>query len=277
MIVDRALHAPSVVRALLERHGLRPDKGFGQNFLVDRHILEALVSAAGLTGNETVLEVGPGLGVLTRELAGRAGRVVTIELDHRLLTVLEQTVGDAGNVEVVQGDAMEFEFTTLPRGSLLVANLPYNIATPLIARALESTVFSRLLVMVQKEVAERLVAEPATPQYGAVSLLVAHFARARIVRTVSPRCFYPPPEVTSAIVRLDVRTDARPHPELFRLIREAFRHRRKTLAKNLQMAGHRRELVLEALADAGIDRRARGESLGLTKFQELQQRLQAGS
>jgi 16S rRNA (adenine1518-N6/adenine1519-N6)-dimethyltransferase len=275
--VDRALHAPSTVRGLLERHGLRADKAFGQNFLVDINALHAVVNAAELRGHETVLEVGPGLGVLTRELTRRAGRVVSVELDRRLLEVLDETVGQAENLEIVSGDAMEFDFEVLPPPRLVVANLPYNIATAFIARALESCAFERLVVMVQKEVAERLIAPPGSEAYGSISLLVAHFAHARIVRHVAPGCFYPPPEVTSSIVRLDVRPGAGPRPDLFLLIREAFRHRRKTLAKNLQMAGHDRAAVAEALAGQGLDPRVRAEQLGLPEFIGLNDRLQAGT
>ncbi|HEX7003294.1 MAG TPA: 16S rRNA (adenine(1518)-N(6)/adenine(1519)-N(6))-dimethyltransferase RsmA [Trueperaceae bacterium] len=270
-----ALHAPSSVRALLEKFGLRADKSFGQNFLVDIHALQAIVTAADLTRDETVLEVGPGLGVLTRELALRAGRVVSVELDRRLLEPLKETVGDAANLELRFGDAMTFDLGELPERSVLVANLPYNIATGLIVRALESGRFTRLVVMVQKEVAERLTAAAGTPQYGAVSLMTRHFAEARVVRNVAPGSFYPPPEVTSSIVRLDVRPEARPEPELFDLVKDAFRHRRKTLAKNLQMAGYERERVNGALASLGLDSRVRGEQLDLETYRNLQRELHA--
>jgi 16S rRNA (adenine1518-N6/adenine1519-N6)-dimethyltransferase len=277
LTVEGALHAPSTVRALLERHGLRADKTFGQNFLIDWNALRAVVDAAELTGRETVLEIGPGLGVLTRELTQRAGRVVSVELDERLLPVLRETVQQAANLETVHGDAMEFDLSLLPKGALLVANLPYNIATGVIVRALESGVFARLVVMVQKEVAERLTAEPGDSQYGAVSLIVAHFAEAGIVRHVAPGCFYPPPEVTSSIVRLDVRSEAQPRPDLFRFVRDAFRHRRKTLAKNLRMAGHERQRIAAALSAEGLDPRVRGEELGLEAFKALHRRLGAGT
>lgn len=272
-----ALHAPSTVRSLLERHGLRADKAFGQNFLVDIHALHSVVDAAALQGHETVLEIGPGLGVLTRELTARAGRVVAVELDRRLLGALQETVGSAQNLEVHLADAMKFDLAPLPPGSLVVANLPYNIATGFIVRALESGVFDRLVVMVQKEVAERLIAPPGSSAYGSVSLLVAHYSQARIVRHVPPGCFYPPPDVTSSIVRLDVRPEAQPRPDLFELIRNAFRHRRKTLAKNLQMAGYARASVAAALTAAGLDLRVRAEELGLSEFVDLLQRLRAGT
>ncbi|MEX2536582.1 MAG: 16S rRNA (adenine(1518)-N(6)/adenine(1519)-N(6))-dimethyltransferase RsmA [Trueperaceae bacterium] len=275
--MEGALHAPKTVRALLERHGLRADKTFGQNFLVDLHALMAVVNAAELTPTDTVLEVGPGLGVLTRELTERAGKVVGVELDRRMLEVLAETVGTAPNLEIRHGDAMQFDFGQLPPKSVMVANLPYNIATGLIVRALESGIFDRLVVMVQKEVAERLVATAGTDPYGAVSLIVRHFASATIKRHVPPTCFYPTPEVTSSIVRLDVRSDARPQPELFALVRDAFRHRRKTLARNLHMAGYERERVSKALEAEGLDPRIRGEALSLEAFTSLQQRLQAGA
>lgn len=273
--MEGALYAPTTVRALLERFGLRADKSFGQNFLVDLHALEAVVNAAELMPADTVLEVGPGLGVLTRELVARAGKVVSVELDPRLLPVLAETVGEPPNLELELGDAMKFDFRRLPAGSVLVANLPYNIATGLVITALESGVFKRLVVMVQKEVAERLTGQPATPQYGAVSLIVRHFARTRVVRHVSPSSFYPQPEVTSSIVRLDRLPDVTVQPELFGLVRDAFRHRRKTLAKNLQMAGYPRERVIQALAAAGLDHRIRGEELGLEAYRSLHQELQA--
>lgn len=272
--MDRPLHTPSAVRDLLRKHGLRPDRNFGQNFLVDLSALQAIAAAAEVGSDDTVLEVGPGLGVLTAELARRAARVVAVELDARLLPVLEETVGGFGNVEVRHEDAVEFDYAALPRGSLLVANLPYNVATPVLARALEAGVFERLVVMVQREVADRLTAGAGEEAFGALSLLVAHYGSARTVRLVSPGCFYPPPEVTSAVVRIDTRPDAAPDPELFLLIRDAFRHRRKTLKKNLVMAGYPPDLVDSALAQAGLDPRVRAEALSLPAFRNLRSRLQ---
>lgn len=258
---------------MLGRHGLRADKGFGQNFLVDRRALEAIVAAAEVGPEDTVLEVGPGLGVLTRELADRAGRVLALELDARLLPVLEETLAGRGNVEVRHQDALRFDLQGLPEGSLLVANLPYNVATPILARALESGRFARLTFLVQREVGERLAAAPGDAGFGALSLLVAHFGRARVVRHVAPGAFQPPPDVTSSVVRIDVDPAARPDPELFGLIRDAFRHRRKTLAKNLRMAGHPRDRVEAALAALGVDGRVRAEALPLERFRELRDEL----
>jgi len=280
---SKPLTARSRVNDLLTRHGLRADKGFGQNFLVDPSVLHATLRAAELEAGDHVLEVGPGLGVLTHALASAGAHVTSVELDRRLLPVLEETLADladrpgGGSVEVVPGDAMHFDLESMPPGSLLVANLPYNVATPIIARALESGRFRRLVVLVQREVGERLAADPSSPAYGALSLLVAHFGRARLMKSVPPGAFHPPPKVTSAVVRVDVNPEATPDPELFRLIHQAFAHRRKTLRKNLEYAGLDREIVLRALAALQLDPRVRAEQLGLHEFTELRRRLQAAS
>ncbi len=261
------------MRDLLTRYGLRADKSFGQNFLVDPTVLAAVVSAARVGAGDTVLEVGPGLGTLTRELAHRARRVIAIELDRRLMPVLEETLAGHDNVEVVNGDALAFDLSTLPPASVLASNLPYNVATPVIARALESGRFARLACLVQYEVAERLAAEPGDEAFGALSLLVAHFARAEVVRAVSPGAFMPPPQVRSAVVALEVEPGARPRPRLFALIGAAFAHRRKTLKRNLLMAGYAADDVEDALTSTGLEPLVRAERLGLKEFEALLERL----
>ncbi len=263
------LTSRGVVTDLLARHGLRPDKSFGQNFLVDQAALMAVVEAADITADQTVLEFGPGLGVLTRELAERAGRVVAVELDSRMLPVLNETLAGLDNVTVLHQDALEFDYSQLEAGSSLVANLPYNVATRLVSDALESGRLARVVAMVQREVAERMRADVGQTGFGAYSLLTEHFARARIVRDVAPGCFLPPPAVTSSIIRLDVRPDARPDAALFRLIRRSFAHRRKTLRKNLMMAGYPAATVLHAMASLQLDNRVRAEELSLERFRLL--------
>ena len=267
-----ALYTPSAVRDLLTRYSLRADKGFGQNFLVDANALSAIVEAAQIEVDDTVLEVGPGLGVLTRELAHKAKEVVSVELDARLLPALEETVGSNVNVTLVHGDALAFDLATLPEKSLLVANLPYNVATPILIRALESGRFKRLVFLVQKEVAQRLRAGPSEGAYGALSLVIAHFASVEIVRDVKPSAFFPPPEVTSSVVRLDVHT-TQSDPETFALIHQAFRHRRKTLKKNLLMAGFDKGRVGAAIAVLGVEERARAETLDISQFRALNEAL----
>jgi len=259
----------SVVRDLLERHGLAADKSFGQNFLVDPSVLAAVADAARLGPSATVLEGAPGLGTLTRELAARAGRVVAVELDRRLLPVLAETLAGLDNVEVVNADALAFDLGALPEGAVLAANLPYNVATPVIARALESCRFSRLSCLVQLEVGQRLVARPGDEAFGALSLLVAHFGRARLVKTVPPGSFVPPPKVRSAVIAVEVDPAARPRPDLFAFVSASFAYRRKTLKRNLVMAGYDEAAVDAAIAGLDLDPRVRAERLGLEALDAL--------
>ncbi|MFO7546890.1 MAG: 16S rRNA (adenine(1518)-N(6)/adenine(1519)-N(6))-dimethyltransferase RsmA [Trueperaceae bacterium] len=272
---DPKLTARGRVGTLLRKHGLSADKGFGQNFLVDEAALRAIVAAADIEPGNAVFEVGPGLGVLTRALAERGAAVVTVELDRRLLPLLQETLADvmaksgAGSVRLVHGDATTYDLETLPTGGLLVANLPYNVATAVVARALASRRFRRLVFLVQREVAERMVARPSAPAYGALSLLVAHYGRARIVRDVPPGAFLPPPKVTSSVVRIDVDEGAAPDPELFALIHQGFAHRRKTLLRNLVYAGYGKDVAADALARLGLDPRVRAEALDLVNFRQL--------
>lgn len=276
---DRALATTRTVREVLERHGLEARKSFGQNFLVDAAALRAIVGAAELAHGDAVLEVGPGLGALTAALLAAGAAVTSVELDARLLPHLREEFaaelahGGPGGLELVHGDALTFDLARMPPRAKLVANLPYNVATPVVARVLESGRFARLVFLVQREVAERLAATPGSSAYGALSLLVAHFGRARVVRTVPPGAFVPPPKVTSAVVRIDTDPAATPDPALFELIHMAFAHRRKTLVKNLVLAGYERGVSEAALADLGLQPLARAEELDLATFKELEAKL----
>lgn len=263
------LSSRGAVTGLLERYGLRPDKSFGQNFLVDAHVLNQIVAAADIQPGQTVVEFGPGLGVLTRELAAAAGQVIAVELDRRMLPVLAETTGQLGNVTLIHGDALEFDWNQVEPGAALVANLPYNVGTRLVTDALSAGRVNRIVVMVQREVAERMRAMPGDPAYGALSVFVRHFASSRIVRDVPPGCFLPPPEVTSSVVRLDVHPDAAPDPELFRVVRQSFAHRRKTLRRNLMMAGYSGPTVLRALDVLQLNDLIRAEQLSLDQFRLL--------
>lgn len=269
------LTSRSRVLGLLEQHALSASKALGQNFLVDPSALDAIVRAADVAPGEAVLEVGPGLGVLTRALLDAGAELTSIELDARLIPLLQETFAaelgrtGPGSLRLVHGDALRFDLASLPAGAKLVANLPYNVATPILTRALESGRFSRLVFLVQREVAERLTASPGTKEYGALTLLVGHFGAARVVRLVPPGAFLPPPKVTSAIVRLDTDPTKAPAPELFALIHRCFAHRRKTLLKNLVYAGYERERAAAALERLGLDARARAEELDLAAFRAL--------
>ena len=257
------------VRDVLSTYDLAADKAFGQNFLVDRNVLQIIVETADISANDHVLEIGPGLGVLSLELAKRAAHVTAVELDERLLPLLKETFGDIATLNLVHADGLKFGLEQLPKSSLLVANLPYNVATPMIVRALEATRFKRLVFLVQKEVAERLTATPGSKAYGALSLVIRHFGAAERIKDVKPGSFYPPPEVTSSIVRIDVDETALPNPELFDFIHTSFRHRRKTLKKNLEMAGYKRSSIINTLETLHLDAKVRAEALALETFQAL--------
>jgi 16S rRNA (adenine1518-N6/adenine1519-N6)-dimethyltransferase len=263
------LTSPRVVRDLLHRHGLAADRSLGQHFLVDDRVLASVVEASGAQPGDDVWEVGPGLGVLTRELARVARRVTSVELDGRMVNVLGETLADLDNVALEHADATTFDFAAAARGSVFAANLPYNVGTTVLVRVLESGRFRRVGVLLQREVAERLCAPPGSRTYGALSLLVAHLGVARIVRRVPPGCFLPPPAVTSAVVRIDVRPDVRKDARTFAVVRAGFMHRRKTLLRNLRMAGVSEEEVRRALDALGLDPKVRAEALDLDAFRAL--------
>ncbi len=258
------------LRALLARHRLRLSKGLGQHFLVDKNLLSAIVRAAGVRPGDRVYEVGPGAGALTRALLEAGAQVTAIEKDRRLLPLLAEVTG--GRAELVVADALDYPWEAVPEGSVFVANLPYNVATPLLLRLLAAGRFRRLVVMVQREVADRLVAGPGGKDYGPLALKVQELAEVEKLRDVPPSVFFPPPRVTSAIVRLTPR-GARPDPGYFRFLEAAFRHRRKTLRKNLEAAGYDRAAVEAALRAVGLDPRVRPEAVPPEAFRALYARL----
>ncbi len=271
-----ALCDPTSMRDLLSRHEIRLSHALGQNFLREEHIVRAIVRGAGVDESVGVLEIGPGAGVLTRALAETAGRVVSLELDARLLPVLAETVGDCPQVTVLHTDALKADFDALMdtyfQGltPIVCANLPYQITTPILTKLLSRNRFARITVMVQREVARRICAAPDTPDYGAFSIFCQAHAAPRILFDVPPHCFVPPPKVTSSVVRLDAAPAELPDREFFfRVTRAAFGQRRKTLLNALGALGLPRETVAEALARAGIAPSARGETLGIPEFARL--------
>ena len=265
------LASPQSVRALLERHGLFADKRFGQNFLVSEAHLRRIVEAARpFTG--PVFEVGPGLGALTRALLEAGAEATAIEKDLRLRPVLEETLSGLP-VRLVFQDALLYPWEEVPQGSLLVANLPYHIATPLVTRLLKTGRFARLVFLVQKEVAERMTARPKTPAYGVLTLRVAHHAVAERLFDLPPGAFFPPPKVWSSLVRL-TPTGALDDPGLFRLVEAAFGKRRKTLLNALAAAGYPKARVEEALRALGLPPRVRAEELDLEAFRRLREGLE---
>lgn len=245
------------------------NKSLGQNFLIDTHVLETIIETAKINPKDNILEIGAGLGVLTKSLAEKASKVITVEIDTRLLPILEENLQELNNVELTHGDGLKFNLNNLPRQSLFVANLPYNIATAMILKILKSGRFKRLVCLVQKEVAQKICAQPNEKAFGSFSLIISHFAKASIIRHVKPGSFFPPPKVTSSIVLLNTYPAARPEETLFKLIYLAFKHRRKTLKKNLLMAGYESNTVIRALKQVGIVEMARAENLNLAQFKEL--------
>lgn len=275
------------IKALLARHGFRFSKSMGQNFLIADWVPRDIADAAGLDGDCGVLEIGPGIGPLTVELARRAGRVAAVELDGSLLPILRETLADCPNVEVIPGDVMKLDLAQLASdrfSGLAVkacANLPYNITTPVLTKLLECGRFASITVMIQREVAQRICAAPGTGDYGAFSVFCQYHTAPELLFAVGPECFLPAPKVTSAVVRLVPR--AEPPQTLvdeaffFRVVRAAFAQRRKTLLNGLSAAfGAQldKDALRGVLQRAGLDESIRGERLSIEAFARLAAELQ---
>ena len=273
------------IKALLDRHGFHFSKSLGQNFLIESWVPRDIAEASGAEKGNVVLEIGPGVGVLTRELAARAARVAAVELDERLFPILRETLAGCENVRLVPGDAMKLDLAALIRqefGGLraaVCANLPYYISSPLLMRLLEERLpVESITVMVQKEAAERLCAEPGSRAAGAVSYAVRYYAQPRQLFVVQPGSFYPPPRVTSAVIRLELRAcppvDTPDEAGFFKLVRAAFGQRRKAAANAVSAGlGLPKPLVAGAMQAAGLAPLARPEQLTLADFCALQKAL----
>ena len=266
------------VRDLIRAEGFRFDKSLGQNFVFDGNLLGAIAADAGVCKDDTVVEIGTGAGTLTAALAERAGRVVSFEVDERLRDILSLSLQGRDNVEVVFRDVLRMkdcEIATLTGGPFrVVANLPYCVTSPMIMRFVESALpVTGITVMVQKEVADRLCAAPATPDYAAITLAVRIFGDARVTRTVSRKMFMPPPNVDSAVVRIDRAEDrlaGENVPFVKKLVRAGFAMRRKTLVNNLCSAlSLPREKAEAAVVAAGFSPMVRGETLSLEDYVAL--------
>lgn len=266
------------VRDLIRAEGFRFDKSLGQNFVFDGNLLGAIAADAGVCKDDTVVEIGTGAGTLTAALAERAGRVVSFEVDERLRDILSLSLQGRDNVEVVFRDVLRMkdcEIETLTGGPFrVVANLPYCVTSPMIMRFVESALpVTGITVMVQKEVADRLCAAPATPDYAAITLAVRIFGDARVTRTVSRKMFMPPPNVDSAVVRIDRAEDrlaGENVPFVKKLVRAGFAMRRKTLVNNLCSAlSLPREKAEAAVVAAGFSPMVRGETLSLEDYAAL--------
>ena len=275
------------IKALLARHGFHFSKSMGQNFLIEDWVPRDIADAAGLDSACGALEIGPGLGPLTDQLAQRAGRVAAIELDRSLLPILSETLADYANAEVIPGDAMKLDLPALCAEKFpgmtvkACANLPYNITTPVLTKLLESGCFASITVMIQREVARRICAAPGTADFGAFSLFCQYHAECSLLFDVGPECFLPAPKVTSTVIQLVPRAeppvDADP-AALFRVVRAAFVQRRKTLLNGLSAAyGSKfsKDELRQIIGDCGLPEGIRGERLGLPEFAALAKKLEA--
>ena len=283
------LSNPQKTIEIIKKYEFAFQKKFGQNFLIDSHVLDKIIAAAGITKEDCVVEIGPGIGTLTQYLAEAAREVVAVEIDRMLIPILKDTLADYPNVTVINQDILKVDLEALVREHnggrpvKVVANLPYYITTPIIMGLFERHVpVSSITVMVQKEVAERMkAAGPGTKDYGALSLAVQYFADPYIAANVPPNCFMPRPKVGSAVICL-TRHEAPPvqveqEEMMFKIIRASFNQRRKTLVnglKNSPEIPYSREEVLKALQNMGLKESIRGEALTLEEFAELTNRLQ---
>ncbi len=268
---------------LIKKYDFRFQKKYGQNFLIDTHVLDKIISAAGVTKEDMVLEIGPGIGTMTQCLAEAAREVVAVEIDDKLIPILEETLSEYDNVTIINEDILKLDIAKLAdeknggKPIKVVANLPYYITTPIIMGLFESKVpLDNITIMVQKEVADRMQVGPGTKDYGALSLAVQYYAKPEIVANVPPNCFIPRPTVGSAVIRLkrysEPPVSVRDEKKMFSLIRASFNQRRKTLVNGLSNApglGLSKEKVTEALEKMGISPTIRGEALTLSQFAEL--------
>lgn len=274
---------PQNTIAVLQKYNFNFQKKFGQNFLIDTHVLDKIIAAAHITKEDLVLEIGPGIGTMTQYLCEHARQVIAVEIDKNLIPILEDTLSEYNNVKVIQNDILKVDINQLAqeenggRPIKVVANLPYYITTPIIMGLFESHVpIENITVMVQKEVADRMQVGPGTKEYGALSLAVQYYAEPYIVANVPPNCFMPRPKVGSAVIRLTRHKENPVQVEdealMFRLIRASFNQRRKTLVNGLcnspeVEAG--KEEILAALEQMGMSPTVRGETFGLEEFAKL--------
>ena len=268
---------------IIQKYEFMFQKKFGQNFLIDTHVLEKIISAAGITKNDCVLEIGPGIGTMTQYLAENAGHVVAVEIDRNLIPILKETLADYDNVTVINEDILRVDIKALAeeynggKPIKVVANLPYYITTPIIMGLFESGVpIDNITVMVQKEVADRMKEGPGSKDYGALSLAVQYYAEPEIVANVPPNCFIPRPNVGSAVIRLtrhkEMPVEVKDPALMFKIIRASFNQRRKTLQNGLSNAqdlSFSKEEIAAAIESLGLSPSVRGETLTLAQFAAL--------
>ena len=274
------------IQTLLERHGFHFSKAMGQNFLIESWVPRDIADSCGADKSTVVLEIGPVIGPLTQQLARRAGKVVSVELDARLYPVLRETMRGADNFTLIEGDAMRLDFAQVVQEHfaglrpILCANLPYNITTPVLTKCVESRCFDSLTVLIQKEVAQRICAEAGTAEYGAFTVLMQYYTAPQMLFTVPASCFLPAPKVTSAVIHCSVRktppVEVVSESALWRTVKAGFALRRKTLVNSLQ-TGYQlpKERLTEIVTACGLSPTVRGERLTLEDFARLSNALYA--
>lgn len=278
--MEREIVKPTILKEITGRHGFHFTKSLGQNFLVDKNILDKIVESAQIRKDDIIIEVGTGIGTLTRELAERAEKVYAVEIDRRLIPIVEETTAEYDNIVLVNEDFLEVSLEDMVqekgRSVKVIANIPYYITTPIIMKCLESDLFVELLLlMIQKEVAQRLSANVSTKDYGSLSVAVQYYADVEFVAKVSRSSFYPPPKVDSGIVKITKRKECNIEVQdkelFFQVVRGSFAKRRKTILNSLTGYEERFEkgIVQQALEEAGIDAGRRGENLDIHEFARL--------
>lgn len=285
---EKWIATPKNTIAVLQKYDFQFKKQLGQNFLIDLHVLDKMARAVDVGPEDICLEIGPGIGSVTQILAERAGRVITVEIDDRLIPILQENLAGYDNVEIVHSDFMKidlvkfFEEKKIDRPVKVVANLPYYITTPILMAIFESGVpLHSVSVMVQEEAARRMQAKPGNKDYGALSLVVQYYCDPYIVAHVPPNCFMPRPNVGSAVIRLTQHTEppvkVKDEKFMFGLIRAAFGQRRKTMINSVSGSTGEvnipKDTMAEALRNCGIDERVRGEALSLEQFAKLADQL----
>ena len=278
--MDR-LSSHRATKDIVDKHGFKFSKSLGQNFLIDDNVIDKIIDGARVKEGDKVIEVGPGIGTLTREMAKRAEKVVAVEIDKNLIPILKETLADFDNTEVVNEDILKVDINKLVDEKLsggpvkLIANLPYYITTPIVMKFLEEDIpVTDIVVMVQKEVADRMNAVPSTKDYGALSVAVQYYCDTEIVAKAPRHMFIPQPKVDSTVIGLHIREEKKYKADneqlFFKTVKAAFGQRRKTLLNSLSSMGVLdKAKIKEVLAEAGIDEKRRGETLSIEEFSHL--------
>ncbi len=274
---DKRLYSPSYIKEILSLHGFKFSKSLGQNFLIDGNIVRKIVEKANITSDDCVLEIGPGIGTLTEELALNAKKVVAVEIDRKLIPILDETVGKYKNVEVIHSDILKIDIERLIDEKLqggpikVVANLPYYVTTPIIGKLIEDRLnIEAIVVMVQKEVADRMVAGPGSKTYGSLSVLIDYYSDPEIVLSAPKTVFMPPPKIDSSVIKLNIRKDLADidREKLFKVVRASFSKRRKTILNAISSYGFdiEKAVIKNCLDDCGISHSERAENLSTQEF-----------